>query len=172
MAAITTAAIGAGTAIYSASQSSKQAKKAGKQNQAAIDAADPYAPYRDDAAQRLNALIADPDSITETATYKARQKAAERTMASQGYSGSGNAIMASTDAAAQSYQQEFQNLAALSGAVDGLGNATSAYGAGQAAQMNANDNKLSAWAGVGNNLTNLANTVFNKPVTPAASGGK
>lgn len=170
MAAITTAAIGAGTAIYSAQQSSKNAKKAQQQNQQAIDAADPYAPYRDDAAKRLNALIADPSSITETATYKARQKAAERTMAAQGYSGSGNAILAATDAAAASYQQEFSNLAALAGATEGLGNATSAYSAGQGAISNANDNKLSAWAGVGNNLVNLANTVFNKPVTPA--GGK
>lgn len=170
MAAITAAAIGAGVAIYSASESSKNQKKALKQNQEAIDKADPYAPYRADAAERLNALIEDPSKITETATYKARQQAAERTMAAQGYTGSGNAIMAATDAAAASYQQEFSNLAALSGASEGLGNATSAYSAGQGAISNANDNKLSSYAGVANNLVNLANTVFNKPVAPA--GGK
>lgn len=170
MAAITTAAIAAGTAVYSASQASKQAKAQQKAANKAIDAADPYAPYRDDAAQRLNALMEDPSKITETATYKARQKAAERTMASQGYSGSGNAILAATDAAAASYQQEFSNLAALAGATDGLQNATSAYSASTGATSNANDNQLSAWAGVGNNLVNLANNVFNKPVTPAAGG--
>lgn len=170
MAAITTAAIGAGTAIYSASAAKKQQKKASNDASAAMEAADPYAPYRDDAAKKLNALIADPSKISETATYKARQKAAERLMASQGYSGSGNAIMAATDAAAQSYQQEFQNLAALSGATDGLGNAAGVYGSSTGATSNANDNTLSSYAGVANNLTNLANTVFNKPVTPA--GGK
>lgn len=170
MAAITTAAIAAGTAVYSASQASKQAKAQTKAANKAIDAADPYAPYRDDAAQRLNALIADPSKISETATYKARMQATERTMAAQGYTGSGNAVIGAQEAAAASYQQEFSNLAALAGATEGLGNATSAYSASTGATSNANDNKLSAYAGVGNNLVNLANTVFNKPVTPA--GGK
>ena len=167
MAAITTAAIGAGTALYSASSAKKQQKQASKDANAAMEAADPYAPYRDDAAKRLNALIADPSKISETATYKARQQAAERTMAAQGYTGSGNAILGSAEAAAASYQQEFDNLSMLAGASNGTANATSAYSAGQSAKVNANDNMLSATAGVANNLTNLANTVFNKPVRPA-----
>lgn len=169
MAAITTAAIGAGTAIYSANQASKNAKKAQKQGQAAIDAADPYAPYRDDAAQKLNALIADPSKITETATYKARQQAAERVMAAQGYTGSGNAIIAASGAAAESYQQEWNNLAQMAGVTQGLGNAVSASSAAANANQAAQDNRLSSYAGVANNLTNLANVVFNKP---AATGGK
>lgn len=165
MAAITTAAIGAGTALYTAKKSSDAAKKAAKQGQAAIDAADPYAPYRDDAAKKLNALIADPSSITETATYKARQKAMERTMAAQGYTGSGNAILGSADAAAAAYQQEFDNLSMLAGASNGTSNAVSASGNALSANANATDNKLSSIAGVANNITNLASAVFNKPAT-------
>lgn len=165
MAAITAAAIGAGVAIYSASESSKNQKKALKQNQTAIDKADPYAPYREDAAVRLNALIEDPSKITDTATYKARMQAAERTSAAQGYTGSGNAILGQAEAAAAAYQQEFSNLSALAGATDGLQNATSAYASGQSAISAANDNKLSSYAGVANNLVNLANVAFNKPAT-------
>lgn len=170
MAAITTAAIGAGTALYGAYQGNKQSKDAKKAAANAQSAADPYAQYRGDAAARLNALIADPSKISETATYKARMQASERIMAAQGYSGSGNAILGAQEAAAAAYQQEFDNLSMLSGASNGTSNATSAYGASTGAISNANDNKLSAYAGVANNLTNLANTVFNKPVTPA--GGK
>lgn len=165
MAAITTAAIGAGTALYGAYQSNKQGKEAKKAAQKAQDAADPYAAYRDDAAQKLNALIADPSRITDTATYKARQKAMERTMAAQGYSGSGNAILGSADAAAAAYQQEFDNLAMLSGAGTGTQTAAGVYGSSTGAISNANDNKLSAWSGVANNLVNLGQTVFNRPTT-------
>ena len=169
MAAITTAAIGAGTAIYSANKASKQAKAQQKAASAATAAADPYAAYRGDAAKRLNALIADPSSITDTATYKARQQAAERTMAAQGYTGSGNAILASSDAAAAAYQQEFDNLAALSGATTGTQTAASVYGASTSATSAANDNKLSAYQGVANNLVNLGKTVFNKAATTPGS---
>lgn len=156
MAAITAAAIGAGTAIYASKQAGKQQKDAIKASNAAQAAADPFAQYRPEYAKKLSALAANPDSIKDTATYKARLGAAERTMAAQGYTGSGNALAAAADAGAAAYQQEFDNLSLLSGAGVGIGAATAAYGSGAAAQGNANDNRLSAIAGVGNNLANIA----------------
>lgn len=172
MAAITTAVIGAAGAVYSAKKSSDNAKKAAKQGEAAVAAADPYAPYRDDAAQKLNALVADPTSISNTATYKARLQAAERTVAAAGYTGSGNAVIAAADAGAAAYQQEFENLSMLAGASNGTQNAASA--AANAANVNseANAQKLSSYTGVVNNATNLAKTIgnYNKPA-PVTTGG-
>ncbi len=156
MAAITAAAIGAGTAIYASNQAGKQQDRAAREARAAQAAADPFAQYRPEYAERLSALAKDPSSIKDTATYKARLMGAERTMASQGYTGSGNALAAAADAGAAAYQQEFDNLSLLSGAGVGIGAATAAYGSGAAAQGNANDNRLSAIAGVGNNLANMA----------------
>lgn len=97
--------------------SSKQQQKA---QQKAADkyaaTADPYAQYRDAAAQKLNALMNDPASIESTPEYKARLNAAARTMAAQGYTGSGNALAAAAQAGGDVYQQAFNNLALTSGA--------------------------------------------------------
>lgn len=156
MAAITAAAIGAGAAIYSANKASKDAKEQRNLAREGIEAADPYAPYRKDAADRLSALMKDPSKISETATYKARMQAAERQLAAQGYTGSGNAVIAAADAGASAYQQEFDNLALLSGAgaLPGAG-----YGNALQANQAGNEQYLSAIAGVGNNLTNLGATI-------------
>lgn len=155
MGAITSAVIGAGTALYTTRQAGKQQDRAAEQAQQAMENADPFAPYRDAHAQRLNALTADPSSISDSAVYKARLMAAERAMASQGYTGSGNALVAAADAGASAYQQEFENLAMLSGASTGLGNAVSAYGASTGAMGNANDNYLSSLGGLGNSIVGL-----------------
>ena len=77
---------------------------------------DPYAPYRGAAATKLNNLMADPSSIQGLPEYQADMQAASRTMASQGYTGSGNALVAAANAGGQAYQQAFNNLAMLSGA--------------------------------------------------------
>lgn len=156
MAAITAAVIGAGTAIYASGQAGKQQKEANKQANAAQAAADPFAQYRPEYAERLSALAKDPSSIKDTATYKARLGAAERTMAAQGYTGSGNALAAAADAGAAAYQQEFDNLSMLSGAGVGVGTSAGVYGSAAGARGNANDNRLSAIAGVGNNIANIA----------------
>jgi hypothetical protein len=169
MAAITAAAIGAGTAIYTTTQAKKQQKDAQNFAKDQMGAADPYAPYRADAAKRLDELMKDPSKISSTATYKARLQAAERTMASQGYTGSGNAAIAAADAGAAAYQQEFDNLAMLSGAGTGTQTAASVAGSAMNANSNANDNVLSGYAGVGNNLTNLAGLIWNRP--GATTGG-
>lgn len=125
---------------------SKQKSKAdAKIAQQYSETADPYAPYRDDAAQKLNALMNDPASITSTPEYKARLDAAGRTMAAQGYTGSGNALAAAAQAGGDVYQQAFNNLALTSGA--GQGPATAAGGTADlasnaAASREANNNQL------------------------------
>ena len=60
MGAITSAVIGAGTAIYGASQAKKQQKNAQKAQSQQMEALDPYAKYRPGAAERLDALSKDP----------------------------------------------------------------------------------------------------------------
>lgn len=165
MGAITAAVIGAGTALYGASQARKQQKEAQNFAKEQMDAADPFKEYRPEYAKRLAELQEDPSSISNSATYKARLQAAERTMAAQGYTGSGNALVAAADAGASAYQQEFQNLAMLSGAAQGLGNATSAYGTAAGAIDGANSTALSGVMGAGQALGNLAG-MFNR--TPSA----
>jgi len=91
---------------------------------------DPYAQYRPAAAQKLNTLMNDPNSIQNLPEYQAQMQAASRTMAAQGYTGSGNALVAAANAGGQAYQQAFNNLAMLSGAGQ-----SPAYGAGMATQQ-------------------------------------
>lgn len=163
MAAITSAAIGAGTAIYSSRQASRQARSQEQLAREGIEAADPYRQYRGEAATRLNDLMKDPTKITETGAYKARMQAVERQLASQGYTGSGNALVEAAEAAGTVYQQEFENLGRLSGAFTTPGGG---YENASTTMANAGAQQLSGTAGVGNNLANLALTVgqrFNKP---------
>lgn len=159
MGAVTAAVIGAGTAIYSAKKSSDQAKQQAKLGREAIDAADPFRQYRPQYAEKLNKLMEDPSSITSTPEYKARMQAVQRQLSAQGYTGSGNALVAAAEEAGNVYQQAFTNLSQLSGAGVAPGG-----GYDTAAQMTSEGNaqKLSAIAGVGNNLTNLALTIGNK----------
>lgn len=77
---------------------------------------DPYAQYRPAAASKLNDLMNDPSSIQNLPEYKAQMQAAGRTMAAQGYTGSGNALVAAANAGGQAYQQAFNNLSMLAGA--------------------------------------------------------
>ena len=161
MAAITAAVVGVAGSVYASKQAKKQQQQASKDAAVAMEKADPYAKYRDSAAQRLNDLMSDPNSVSSTPTFAARLQAAQRASASQGFTGSGNALVAAADAGAAAYQQEFDNLAMLSGAAQGTGNATAAYSASTGAKSAANDNYLGSTAGVVNNLTNLVGK-FNK----------
>ena len=164
MAAITAAVIGAGTAIYAAKKNSDAQKKQAKMQQQAIDAADPFRQYRPEYAKKLNDLMNDPSSIEDTPEYKARLTAAERQLAAQGYTGSGNAVLEAANGAGQAFQQAMSNLAVLSGA------STAQLGGGYASALQSasdgNAQSLSSIAGIGNNLANLALTVgqrFNSP---------
>lgn len=169
MAAVTAAAIGAATAIYGAKQASKQAKDQKKLAQKSIDAADPFRQYRPKYAEQLDKLMSDPSSITSTPEYKARLDAAARQMAAQGYTGSGNAIIEAANAGGAAYQQAFQNLGQLAGAGVTPGGG---YDQALASQSESNAQKLSAYAGVANNLGNLALTAgqrFNQAASPSTS---
>ncbi len=108
-----TAAIGFATSLFGASKAKKQAKADAKARAAEIAAKDPYGPYRKAAAEKLGALTF--DSVVDTPEYKARQTAAARLMAAQGYTGSGNAVGAAAEAGGASYQQAFDNLARQAG---------------------------------------------------------
>lgn len=162
MGLVTSAVIGAGTALYASKQAKKQQKDAQNFAREQMEGLDPFAEHRPYYADRLKELADDPSKIKDFASYKARLQAAERTMAAQGYTGSGNALVAAADAGAAAYQQEFDNLAMLSGAGQGQGARASAYGTAAGAAGNANDNYLSGLAGVGNNLTNLAGMFGNR----------
>ncbi len=176
MAAVTVGAlVSVGTAVYASKQAKKQQERAIAAQQDQMEALDPFAQHRPEYAERLSQLANDPSYITNTAAFKARLQGADRTMASQGYTGSGNALVAAADAGAAAYQQEFDNLSMLAGVGQGQGARASAYGTGAAAEAGANDNKLSAIAGVGNTLANLA-TVWGgrsnpTPVTPPGNTG-
>lgn len=162
MGAITAAVIGAGTALYTTSQSKKQQNKAIAAQKEMVSSSDPFQQYRSGAASQLSALASGQTDLSTTASYKARLQAAERTLAAQGYTGSGNAAIAAADAGAAAYQQEFDNLSRLAGVDQGQGAAVGAYSAGNQAVGNANDNYLSGLAGVGNNLANVASMWGNR----------
>lgn len=162
MAGITASVIGAATTVYSVKQAKKQQKEAQNFAQQQMEQMDPFAEHRGTYAARLNALASDPSSITDTPTYRARLQAAERIMAAQGYTGSGNALAAAADAGGAAYQQEIENLMALSGAVQGLGARASGYGTAAGAMGNANDNYLSALSGLGNSLVGISGMFGNR----------
>lgn len=122
---------------------------------------DPYAKYRDSAAQKLNALMSDPSSIAQLPEYKADLQAASRTMAAQGYTGSGNALVAAANAGGQAYQQAFNNLAELSGATQSPAAAESAYSASNlAAQQQQNQ----MWGQIGSVVGNVIQGVHSQNV--------
>lgn len=110
---------------------------------------DPYGPYRGAAATQLNALMADPSKVQQLPEWAAMQQAASRTIAAQGYTGSGNALVASANAGGQAYQQAFNNLAMLSGA--GQSPAYAAAGANQQA-MGQQQQQNGLWSTLGNDI--------------------
>ena len=158
------AAIGLAGSLFAGSQAKKAQKEQNKLAKEGIAASDPYAPYRKDAAERLKKLMDDPNSIQDTGDYKARMQAAERTMAAQGYTGSGNALVEAANAGGDAYNAAFQKLSMLSGAGAtpgaGYGNALNAGQAGA-------DSYLSGVSGIVNNAANLGQTIWNRPSSPA-----
>lgn len=173
MAAITAAVVGVAGSVYASNKSAKAQKQASKDAAAAAEKADPYAAYRPDAARRLDALSKDPSTVVGSAVWKARQEAAARALASQGYTGSGNAVVAAADAGASAYQQEFDNLAMLSGAGVGVQSAAGVSSTGLQTVQDARNTNLSAIGGVVNNVGNLATTIgarFNPVTAPIPAG--
>jgi len=85
---------------------------------------DPYADYRAPAAAKLDALMANPNSVTNLPGYKflqaQGQQGVERAMSARGLSVSGNEMLALQEQdqglANKMYNSEFDKLATLSGA--------------------------------------------------------
>ena len=73
-----------------------------------------YGPRADFLAQ-LQALMADPSKITSMPGYAAGLKGVERTMASQGYLGSGNMAVAAANYGGGRFNDEIARLATLAG---------------------------------------------------------
>lgn len=162
MGAIASAVIGAGTALYTTKQAKKQQKQAQQFAEEQMEGLDPFAEYRPEYADRLRKLTSDPSSIEDSAVWRARLMAAERAMASSGYTGSGNALVAAADAGASAYQQEFDNLALLSGAALGQGARSSAYGTAAGAQAGTNANYLGSLQGLGNSIVGIGGLFGNR----------
>lgn len=95
--------------LYSANRMKKQAAEAGKR-------ADPWGAYRGDAAGRLDALSRDPSSITSDPGYEAGLQAVQRSMAAQGYQGSGNMMAALQKYGGDFYEKAIARLSGLAGA--------------------------------------------------------
>lgn len=140
---------------YLASKSSKHNTSNAQQAAAHMD---PYGPYRSSAAAQLNALVQNPNSIATTGDYKARQLAASRLMAAQGYTGSGNALVAASNAGGAAYQQAFNNLAMLSGA--GVAPGSGAMQSAQLQQQN-NQNTLNGYSNAANSLVYAGQNLWN-----------
>lgn len=118
---------------------------------------DPYAQYRGAAAQQLNNLMTNYNPA-DNPVYESMMQAAQRQAASQGYNGSGNALVAAANAGGQAYQQQFNNLAMLSGAEQSPAQA----GALAAGQGNYNQYmNQQMWGGMGSLFGRLGSSIFN-----------
>ena len=95
--------------MYQSEQMQKQAQQAQQQ-------ADPFGPYRAQYAQQMQALTADPSKITQQPGYQAGLDAVQRSMAAQGYTGSGNMMAALSKYGGDFYNQTMQMYSNLAGA--------------------------------------------------------
>lgn len=93
--------------------SADQARKAGREARAG---ADPFAPYRGEYAQQMQRLMRDPGSIVSAPGYQAGLQGVMRSMAAQGYQGSGNMMAALQDYSGDFYNQTLRMLGGFAGA--------------------------------------------------------
>lgn len=84
--------------------------------QDAMERSDPFGPHRAQYAQMLNDLYMNPDRVTQLPGYQAGLTAVERKMASQGYLGSGNMMLALHEHGGKMFNDEAARLAMLAGA--------------------------------------------------------
>lgn len=77
---------------------------------------DPFAPYRSQYAQQLQDLESNPSSVANTPGYTAGLQAVQRSMAANGYMGSGNMMAALQKYGGDFYQNQVSQLATLAGA--------------------------------------------------------
>ncbi len=115
------------------------------------EAMDPFASERGYYKDRLRYLEQNPQAVTEIPGYKAGMTAVERSMASQGYNGSGNMMHALQDWGGRFWGDEVKRLAQLAGG--GV-----APGAGAVPGANLESQSLGS---IGYGLASLFNTLGN-----------
>lgn len=101
-----------GRGIYGLHQSRDMQKLA----EQAMKTENPFGPYRDEYAQKLRGLYADPSSITKMPGYEAGIQAVNRGLAKSGYLGSGNQMTALQKFGGDFFNAEAERLAMLAGA--------------------------------------------------------
>lgn len=121
--------------LYQSEQLKKQAALAAQQ-------ADPFGPQRAGYAQRLNDLVNNPDSVSSLPGYQAGLKAVQRSMAAQGYTGSGNMMTALQKYGGDFYNQAMDRYASLAGAQFNPANAAQLGLQGNMASLNLMGNSL------------------------------
>ena len=82
----------------------------------AVEKSDPFGPYREGYAKKLQALEANPGTLRNTPGFFTGQDMINRSMASKGYLGSGNQAAALQRFGGDFYHQEANRLAGLAGA--------------------------------------------------------
>lgn len=93
-----------------------RSKKQDELQRQMVERSDPFGPQRAQYAARLNSLYANPSQVENLPGYKAGLDAVERKMASQGYLGSGNMMLALHDYGGRMFDNEAARLAELAGA--------------------------------------------------------
>lgn len=141
--------------MYQSDQIKKQAQKA-----AAL--ADPFAAQRAQYQAKLSALMNDPSSITSTPGYEAGLQAVQRSMAAQGYNGSGNMMTALSKYGGDFYNNAVSQLSGLSGAQFNPGNAGNLTLSGDIAASGVLGNSINR---IGQGLTQKG-SLFNPSLAP------
>jgi len=102
----------AGMSLYSGFQGLQAAEELKKRAQA-MQTTDAMDPYRAGYAAQLQALMSNPDSIKDSPGYKAGLTALQRSMAAQGFTGSGNAQVKIADYGSSFFDREVARLQSL-----------------------------------------------------------
>jgi hypothetical protein len=100
--------------LYNARQMQRLASEAANTPPQVVDPMG-YGP-RAQYLEQLNALMKDPSLLQSRPGYKAGQQAIERSLAAQGYMGSGNMMLALQDYGGKAFSDEVNRLSALAGA--------------------------------------------------------
>ena len=101
-----------GTGAYGLLQANQMQQAA----QRAQQQADPFGPYRQQYAQQMAALSADPSKLQQMPGYQAGLQAVQRSMAAQGYTGSGNMMAALSKYGGDFYNQTMNMYGGFAGA--------------------------------------------------------
>jgi len=107
-----TSGLNIGSGLYGMYRS----RQMGKLSKQAMEKGDPFGPERAGYAAKLKELYADPSQVQNLPGYKAGLQAVERKMASQGYLGSGNMMVALHDYGGRAFDAEVARLSTLAGA--------------------------------------------------------